>query len=551
MIHPRIRIATTERVPFALLVIVGSVVVVALLGRMPLWGIVAAAVVATVAVTVQVGRRTGVRWLIDRIAYRCGRTHRARELAAAASIEDVEVAAGVCGVREDGTVLVSMVQLSPNLDLPTVVSSGGLYTEDAVSLSTLRPLLDHFGIGVDVDIVATGRRVRPAGTYSMLYDQLIGSTPAVGERLTWLVIRLDTARNLAALKRRGPVAEAGPRALASAAHRIARRLREAGITAHPLPATALREAIRHLHAGVELDDLQETWHTIESSVAGRTMTSFLIDWDRFTDGDLDECWSMSPGRTTLVVSLSGASDRTHALVRFVGPAIGKAQPDFLRALTGRQFEALLASLPTATSVAKLADGEPANGGVARGAPVDLTVAIGPTGQILGAINGQPQHSLAMVLFDPAHFNTRHRSIDVRAALPIAQQIVLRAMVVGADVEVHTSRPDSWRRLIDAVADARSIRLVDDGQIGTTSGSEVRCAPTIAVFDQMAPTTVDAPTTVTIEEPGGARRRTADITIDQVSATAVDVAIPMRTVRVDLIEPRGETRYLESSNGQAH
>lgn len=155
----------------------------------------------------------------------------------------------MCGINEADTTLVAMIQLAPNLDLPTVIAERTLYTEDTIPVDMLHPMLDHFGIAVDIDIVTTGQRVRSTGSYSMLYDQLIGSHPVVGDRLTWLVVRLDQERNLAALSKRGPCAVVAPKALATAAHRIAGRLRERGIAAHALPAAALRDATRLLHAG--------------------------------------------------------------------------------------------------------------------------------------------------------------------------------------------------------------------------------------------------------------------------------------------------------------
>lgn len=114
-----------------------------------------------------------------------------------------------------------MIQLAPDLDLPTVIADTSIYTEDTVPVDALVPLLDQYGVQVDIDIVTTGQRVRPTGSYSMLYDQLIGSHPVVGDRLTWLVVRLDQERNLRVLNRRGPCEVVAPKALAAAAHRIA------------------------------------------------------------------------------------------------------------------------------------------------------------------------------------------------------------------------------------------------------------------------------------------------------------------------------------------
>ncbi|WP_280241702.1 type VII secretion protein EccE [Nocardia abscessus] len=549
MSFPSVRVAGVERGPFAAFVVVGSPLLVGLSAKTPWWVSAVVVTVLLTTVTVRVNGRTGARWLLDWAGYRSGRTARARERAQRAEIRDVQVAAGVCGVNEAGTTLIAMIQLAPDLDLPTVIGERTLYTEDTIPVDLLLPMLDQFGISVDIDIVTTGQRVRSTGSYSMLYDQLIGSHPVVGDRLTWLVVRLDQERNLAALSKRGPCSVVAPKALASATHRIAGRLRERGIAAHALPADALRDATRLLHAGVELSDLRETWSNLESSVPGRCVTSFLIDWSQLGGVGLDDCWTWNRGRTTLVVSLTADTTGPRALVRFIGPAVTTEPPEYLRLLGGDQSTALLASLPTGASVRALRGFESGADIAPEDLMAELAIAIGPNGQILGAISGQPRHTLALPLFDPARYNPRRRTIDVQAVLPVAQQIILRAMVVGADVEIHSSRPENWRQLVTAVGDPRSMRLAPPGagQTGDHS-ADAETPATIAVFDHLPPRASSAHTTVTISEPGGPRRRAVDLAINQVSATAVDVSIPMRTVRVDLIEPRGETRYFDTVDG---
>lgn len=544
MSFPRVRIGGVERGPFAVVVIGGSLVVVALSARTPWWvGVIVSAVLLT-TVTVEVGGRTAARTLLDWAVYRSGRDARAWLLAYYPEIRDVEVAAGVCGVSGTDSTLVAMIQLAPDLDLPTIIAEKSIYTEDTVSTAMLLPMLDHFGISVDIDIVTTGQRIRPIGSYSMLYDQLVGRHPVVGHRLTWLVVRLDQMRNLHALTQRGSCAVVAPKALASAAHRIAHRLREYGFAAHALPSEAMLEATRLLHAGVELSELRETWRRMESPVPGRSVTSFLVDWNRLGGLTLDDCWTWNRGHTTLVVSLSGEATGPRALVRYVGPPLTGSPVDYLRPLSGRQSEALLASLPTPTSIRALPV-EEWEDDTAPELLADLTVAIGPNGQILGSLTGQPRHTLALPLYDPARYNPRRRTIDVQAALPVAQQIVLRATAVGADVEVHSARPESWRQLVAAIGDPGSLRMAQDPSNGDSAGSEPDAPPVmIAVFDQVPARASSAHTTVTIRDPGGPRRQNADLTIEQVGDATVDVSIPMRTVRVDLIEPRGETRYLQ-------
>ncbi|MGI5220909.1 type VII secretion protein EccE [Nocardia sp. CA-290969] len=534
---PDRRVAGVERGPFAVTAIGGSVVLAGLSAYLPLWGAALIVAALLLAAIVRIRGRTPVRWLLDWLDFRAGRARRAAYLAGPPVVRDIEVPAGLCGIAEDGDVLIAMIQLAPNLDLPTVIAEQTIYTEDTVSAASLLPMLDHYGISVDIDIVTTGQRVRAAGSYSMLYDQLIGSHPVVGDRLTWLVLRLDQERNLKMLARRGPCAVVAPKTLATAAHRIAGRLRERGVAAHPLPAAAFLDAARLLHIGAEPAELTERWDCLRTPVPGRFVTSFGIDWSQLDESGLDDCWTWNSGRTTLVVSLSG-DEGPRAVVRYIGPAMTEALPDYLRRLPGRQALALRATLPTGSSLRALTRDER----VVEEAPAEvaagLSVAIGPNGQILGAISGQPRHQLALPLFDPARYNPRRRTVDVQAMLPVAQQLVLRATVVGADIEVHTSRPQRWEHLVSAVGDTRSLRLAgtDDTELGSDA--------TIAVFDQLPPQASAAPTTVSISDPGSPRRGSVDLAIEQVGESQLDVRIPMRTVRVTLVEPRGETRYLE-------
>jgi len=532
------RVAGIERGPFACAVIGGSVLLTALAEHAPLWVSAVVAVPLLSLVTVRVYGRTVVRWFIDWAEYRFGRERRIHEVANPPQVRDIEVAGGVCGIQYDGDTLVAMIQLAPNLDLPTVISEQTIYTEDTVRVDDLVPMLDQYGVAVDIDVVTTGQRVRPAGSYSILYDQLIGSHPVVGNRLTWLVVRLDQQRNLPVLSGRGPCEVVAPKALATAAHRIAVRLRERGTSAHALPADAVLDAARVLHAGMEPTELQEHWSCLSTSVPGRFVTTFGIDWSQLDETGLDDCWTWNNGRTTLVVSV--AEEGPRALVRYVGPAMSEALPEYLRRLPGRQVTALSATLASATSVRTLPGAEKGAEYAPEEMRAGLSVAIGPNGQILGSISGQSRNTLAMPLFDPARYNPRRRAIDVHATLPVAQQLVLRATVVGADVEVHTNRPQRWQQLVSAVGDPRSLRLVQEND-RMPDGSDAM----IAVFDQLPPQGSAAPTTVAVSEPGARRRRAVDLAIEQVSPTAVDVRIPMRTVRVDLIEPRGETRYFDA------
>jgi type VII secretion protein EccE len=483
--------------------------------------------------------------------YRGGKTARHRALCRAVglSARDVPVTGGSCGVRRAGSVFVSMIQLSPNLDMPTVIAEAGNYTEDVVPVAMLATMLDQFGVQVDIDIAAVGRRVRTDATYGMLYQQLIGRHPVVGDRQTWLVVRVDGERNRTVLAKRGSVEQAAMKAVAAAAVRISARLRERGVVAHPLPAEHLSEASKWLHIGVNPDYTREMWSRIEieTDVPGvqRAITTFIVDPAHLDSASLEQCWSYPSDYTTITVSLSTReSDEptgrsgvgVWALVRYLGAPMDEPPLPQLRLLGGRQSQALLATLPADAAAHML--------GVA-GAKLDdtgamLAIPIGPSGQILGAISGNTRHALAVPLFDPTRFNPRRRTIDVHAQLAVAQQLVLRAAAVGAGVEIHTSRPQHWQQLVGAVGDPRAVRMATPHN----PNDPPRDRPTIAVFDGVLPSDTGVPTVMALAEPGARPpMQGANLAINQVDASTVTVGMPKHTVKVDLVGPPGETRYL--------
>lgn len=533
-----------DRGPVAAVMVGGSVVLAAMIGRTQWWVSYIVALVLLAAVTMPLGRRTAYRWLCAGLRYRFGHAARAHARGPLPTVVDVEVASGVCGVGRDGSVLIAMIQLAPSLDLPTVITKDTTYTEDTVSIETLSTMLDQYGIAVDIDVVSTGRRVRPIGNYGLLYDQLIAGHPVIGDRLTWLVVRLDLERNLAVLKSRGPLARVAPKAVATAAIRITTRLREGGIAAQVLPAARYREAAQLLHGGVELTELTERWGRLVSPTPGVVVTNFWIDLHELEGDSLDKCWTRHPGRTTVTVSLStGGAERTWtvcAFVRYVGPAVDSPPEQWLRSMGGRQSEALMASLPGGAGGRALGAGTAASGTSLPG----LRIPAGPSGQIVGAIAGQAQHALAVQLFDPVRYKPRRRRVKAAVTLRVAQQLVLRAAVVGADVAIHTRRPQRWQRLVAEIGDPRAVYLVSPDAApegGTVDDSRA----IVAVFDRIAPSPTAAGTTISVGDPGTLQRFAADLTINQVGRAAVDIGLPMGVVRVDLIEPMGEARYLDT------
>lgn len=200
----------------------------------------------------------------------------------------------------------------------------------------------------------------------------------------------------------------------------------------------------------------------------------------------------------------------------------------------------MASLPGGAGGRALGAGTAASGTSLPG----LRIPAGPSGQIVGAIAGQAQHALAVQLFDPVRYKPRRRRVKAAVTLRVAQQLVLRAAVVGADVAIHTRRPQRWQRLVAEIGDPRAVYLVSPDAApegGTVDDSRA----IVAVFDRIGPSPTAAGTTISVGDPGTLQRFAADLTINQVGRAAVDIGLPMGVVRVDLIEPMGEARYLDT------
>ncbi|MFD9992134.1 hypothetical protein ACFWXT_29940, partial [Bacillus cereus] len=202
-----------------------------------------------------------------------------------------------------------------------------------------------------------------------------------------------------------------------------------------LAASAVREATGLLNAGVEVPELREAWRRLELRASARRVSCYAVDWSRLGATGLDDCWSWNRGWTTVVIGLSAAADGPRGLVRFVGAEQDQEAPGYLRSLSGQQSAAFMATLPGPVSVHALPVDDRGRDIASAEALAGMVVPIGPNGQILGALSGQPQHTLALPLFDPSRFHTRRRTVDIRASLPVAQQIILRSMVVGATVEI--------------------------------------------------------------------------------------------------------------------
>jgi type VII secretion protein EccE len=201
----------------------------------------------------------------------------------------------------------------------------------------------------DIDIVSVKvRRGGNAAELSKLDDwgpeewEVVGDQPTSYVRRTWLVLRMNPQRNVAAVAARDSLAST----LVAATERLAQDLDGLTCAARPLTAEELGGVDR-----VVLADLEPTW----SRPGWRRLkhfngfvTSLWLSPTDITTEKLDELWEDDTTATVLTIRLTGRGGRAHmsAWVRYhTESRLRRDVSGGLNRLTGRQLAAVRASLP--------------------------------------------------------------------------------------------------------------------------------------------------------------------------------------------------------------
>ena len=439
---------------------------------------------------------------------------------------DVTVISGEAGIRWDGHTLVAAVEVAPT---PGVALEAGGHAESGseLPLPLVAGLMAQYGLHLDIDIVSNGRHV-PAGTaYRTVYSQSVGPRPIVGQRRTWLVLRLNDLDNLGEVVERGPSRRGAPAALAAAAHRVVQRLGQEQIRAHVLSAEELDELTEILLTPAD-DSARERWASIQT--AAGFITNYLGQADLMAQGQLDRWWSWRTEDILVTIRLTGAADndiRAGVLLRYVQHGKPDAPlPDTkLELRTGDQAPLFTAALPGGER--SLAADVPA---VNVAALQDLRLPIGPSGQILGQFDDGTL--VAAALWDQSARPQRWR-IEAGLGTELARQLVLRALVTGAVVAIHTDNRDRWESLVASVADPDRLYYA----AGTRPCD-------IAIFDGRPVAAVPARTVVRMLGRGEAPTPGVDMTLIQVSDQLLEVSVGYsEPLMVHVIRSREEDRYL--------
>ncbi|MGV0743854.1 type VII secretion protein EccE [Mycolicibacterium sp. XJ870] len=468
------------------------------------------------------GRTVLPGWLIVVVGFLRRRRSPLRQLPAAT---DVEVLAGKAGIRWDGGILVAALEVAPNLAVARE-DDGCALTTSELPVGMVAGLMHRYGLDIDIDIVCAGEHVPAGSAYRTVYSQFVGSRPIVAQRRSWLVLRLNVTDNLDGISARGPSLTTAPRALATAAHRVVQRLGEQQIRAYVLSGTELNSLADLLLGGIPANRCRERWSTIKTDTS--YVTTYLADPTEISTAALHQWWAWRTEHTTMMIRLTAGADgpRIGALVRYA--TLGEVQRPPSGALNvpaGIQEPLLQAALPGGD--VSLATDIPST---CASAIEDVRVPIGPAGQILGHADGA---IVALSLCDHSGRPERLR-VDARIELPLAHQLVLRAVVTGSVVALHTNDRTRWDRLVATVDDPQRLFYA-------TAGAR-DCD--IAVFDGSPVNTVPARTVLTLSDSGESFTGGADLVLTQEAGSTMEVTVRDEPpVPVSIIRTREEDRYL--------
>ncbi|KZS84609.1 type VII secretion protein EccE [Mycobacterium persicum] len=174
---------------------------------------------------------------------------------------------------------------------------------------------------------------------------MVGDKPAANRRRTWLVLRMDPQRNVAAVASRDSLAAT----LVAATERLVQDLDGQTCAARPLTADELAEVDSAVLADLEPTWSRPGWRRLKHF--NGFVTSFWVTPSDISSDALDHLWlpdTPEVGATVITVRLTMRAGRPQmsAWVRYHSDSrLPKELTPGLNRLTGRQLAAVRASLP--------------------------------------------------------------------------------------------------------------------------------------------------------------------------------------------------------------
>jgi type VII secretion protein EccE len=481
----------------------------------------AAGLLASALLVAPVRGGTPAGWLRLRMSWWY---HRRRRPALAEPFDDEQPDGSPIGFVWDGATLTSLIRIEASRAALTVMEPARVVSAPTISLELLANCLQQYDIELSsIDVLCHGSRFGAANPAAAVYPTVVGPLPAVADRAVWVAVRFDPVASPEAVGRRGGGMDGIRRAGTTATRRIADRLHQAGLRTEIMTAAGIRAATRHLAHGVDLATVDEHWT--------HCRTKNVVQKSYSVGSEIEQLWTLPVDGTTVGVSLrSGARAgllQLRGLVRLDDRLLHNETPRAWRSLGGRQYSALLHTLPGAAP----AEGPPAwVHGPIDGPLGDLGIPVAGCGQLIGA--DEFGRAVAVPVFG------RHvRRVEICGPLDLAQQMVLRAVALGARVRVHTDRPAPWAELAHRIGDLLIL-----------AGDEARATaePTLEVFDGVAEQSTGA-TTMVVSTAQTMPSAAADVTLQLVDPAENQVRVNAggASAVVTMVTTEAEMRFLDT------
>ncbi|SEH82434.1 type VII secretion protein EccE [Mycolicibacterium rutilum] len=506
----------------------------------PGWQGAVAGLVVGAAFVVPVRGTNAARSITLRCGYLLDRRRRARRQEYPEPFDITASNGEQIGFRWDGATLLSMVRIDADPQALTVMEPRVTVSGEMVPVSALVECLHQFDIRLDcIDIVSHGARSYGHTDIAAVYDAVLGPLPAIAHRSVWIVLRFDPSRCPDAVRRRGGGREGILRTATTATRRVANRLVEAGLRPQILTASGIAAAANQLGDGVNLSTVQETWEACRDGQF--QLCTFAVEPALLTTEGLGLLWTVPSYSTTLCLSLrehdTDGLTRVRGLARFDGGMTVPAELPGLIPLRGLQLSALASTLPVPPPARAIGHwGYGRRDAELRG----LTVPASGCGQVIGA--DELGRAVALPVFGP-----QIRRVQICGTLHLTQQVVLRALALGARVLVHSRRPQRWRDMVDVVARQDLLWVTDFNRRALQAGSDRNY--TVEVFDGVTEQSVRAGvTSIVVAPPGTPVSPDAEVVLELVSVEhdTVKVSTSSGVALVTMVATDEELRYIKAS-----
>ena len=404
----------------------------------PVWALLGAVVVALLPF-VTVRRKPVFDWC--RVCWRF-LTNRSPEVGVTTEYTDTNGAP--VGVHWHRNTVTCTLEISPPRHSSTVLGRSSADTQYTLPVDALASSMHQHDIEVcSIDVLALGFRSESGSAATQVYEELIGPLPAVALRRVWISVTVDLRANARAIARRGHGRAGAARTAVVATTRVRRALQTHGVSSRLSTSSELHAAVAHLCRGVGISDLTQTWSA--APLPGVSSVGFGIDCSAITAEEIATQWASPSLGTGIAFHLEpGRADgelRVRASCRFAArEPVAKPRIRGVTSMGGSQRDGIFAQLPLAVpSLTSLSPTRTVETAVLD----ELRLPVSGCGQLLGSDAGG--HGVAVRVFGSGVSRVR-----IAGELYLAQQILFRAIAIGARVVVRTDRPHAWRSLVDAI-----------------------------------------------------------------------------------------------------